>query len=655
MSPAETSLPVDEIYAPPERVRRGALVPDMTTYERLYRRSLDDPHGFWGEMAREHLEWLKPFQQVVDEDLPRGQIRWFGGGRLNVSANCLDRHLAARGDKTALIWEGDEPGDTRRLTYRELHAEVCRLANALRARGIQRGDRVAIYMGMVPELAVAMLACARIGAVHSVIFGGFSASAIAGRIADSRCRAVITQDQGMRGGRTVTLKRNVDEALQRVDSVEFVLVYRHTGADVSMRNGRDVWWHDVVPDQPATCEAESMEAEDPLFILYTSGSTGQPKGVLHTQAGYLLYAMLTHRYVFDLRETDVYCCAADIGWITGHSYIVYGPLANGGTTVIFESIPTYPDAGRYWDMVDRLGISIFYTAPTAIRALMREGDAHVSRFNRGSLRVLGTVGEPINPEAWRWYYNVVGGERCAVVDTYWQTETGGHILTGLAGATPMKPGAASLPFFGIEPCLLDDACNEVQGNDMSGRLFIKRSWPGMMRTLYGDHDRFVQTYLAECPGFYATGDGAYRDTDGYYWLTGRIDDLLNVAGHRLGTAEIEGALVGHAACSEAAVVGYPHDLKGEAVYAYVVLMDGMQPSEALAKELRLAVRMEISPIATPDRLQFVAGLPKTRSGKIMRRILRKIAEGDPENIGDVTTLADSGVVEAIIAGAAEAG
>ena len=655
MNPAETSLPVDEIYAPPERVRRGALVPDMTTYERLYRRSLDDPEGFWGEMAREHLEWLAPFQQVVEDDLPRGQIRWFSGGRLNVSANCLDRHLAARGDKTALIWEGDEPGDTRRLTYRELHAEVCRLANALRARGIQRGDRVAIYMGMVPELGVAMLACARIGAVHSVIFGGFSASAIAGRITDSRCRAVITQDQGMRGGRTVTLKHNVDEALQRVDSVEFVVVYRHTGADVSMRDGRDVWWHDVVPDQPATCEAESMEAEDPLFILYTSGSTGQPKGVLHTQAGYLLYALLTHRYVFDLREADVYCCAADMGWITGHSYIVYGPLANGGTTVIFESLPTYPDAGRYWDMVDRLGISIFYTAPTAIRALMREGDTHVSRFSRRSLRVLGTVGEPINPEAWRWYYNVVGGERCAVVDTYWQTETGGHVLTGLAGATPMKPGAASLPFFGIEPCLLDDACNEVQGNDVSGRLFIKRSWPGMMRTLYGDHDRFVQTYLVQCPGFYATGDGAYRDKDGYYWLTGRIDDLLNVAGHRLGTAEIEGALVGHPACSEAAVVGYPHDLKGEAVYAYVVLMDGAQPSEALAKELRLEVRTEISPIATPDRLQFVAGLPKTRSGKIMRRILRKIAEGDPENIGDVTTLADPGVVEAIIAGAAEAG
>ena len=592
---------------------------------------------------------------MVEEDLASGRIGWFLGGRLNVSANCLDRHLAQRGDKTALLWEGDEPGDNRRVTYAELHEQVCRLANALRGRGIGKGDRVAIYMGMVPELAVAMLACARIGAVHSVIFGGFSAQSIADRIADSACAAVITQDEGRRGGRVVPLKANVDAALEQTDSVRFVIVYQRADGSAPMQEGRDVWWDEAVGAESSACEPVSMDAEDPLFILYTSGSTGKPKGVLHTQGGYLLYATMTHKYVFDLREDDIYCCAADIGWVTGHSYIVYGPLANGATSVMFESIPTYPDAGRYWDMVDRLGITSFYTAPTAIRAIAREGDAHVTRYQRTSLRVLGSVGEPINPEAWRWYFQVVGEGRAAIVDTYWQTETGGHMITGLPGAITMKPGSASVPFFGVQPVIVDPEGRDIEGNNVSGLLCMAASWPGMMRTIYGDHERFIQTYLSQYPGKYFTGDGAYRDHDGYYWLTGRVDDVLNVSGHRIGTAEVEGALVQHEACAEAAVVGYPHDVKGVGIYAYVHLTEGAEPSPELARAMRQSVRTVIGPIATPDKLQFVRlGLPKTRSGKIMRRILRKVAEGEPENVGDVTTLADPSVVEDIVAGAEEA-
>ena len=654
MTSAKAALPTTEIYAPPRAARDGALVQSREAYERLWRESLEDPEGFWGRLANEYIEWIEPYEKVNEENLATGEIAWFLGGKLNASVNCLDRHLAERGDKVAILLEGDEPGDNRSLTYRELHAEVCRLTNELRARGVAKGDRVAIYMGMIPEVVVAMLACARVGAVHSVIFGGFSPNSISDRVLDSTCKAIITQDEGKRGGRSVPLKANVDEALQNVDCVEFVLVYQHTGGDVTMHDGRDIWWHETVANQPAEAEPEPMDAEDPLFILYTSGSTGKPKGVLHTHAGYLLYTMVTHRYVFDIRDDDIYCCAADVGWVTGHSYIVYGPLGNGSTSVMFESIPTYPDAGRYWDMVDRLGITILYTAPTAIRALMREGDEYATRYRRASLRVLGTVGEPINPEAWRWYFNVVGGGRCSIVDTYWQTETGGHMLTGLAGANDMKPGSASLPFFGVEPVLVDQDGKELEGNSQSGMLCLARSWPGMMRSVYGDHKRFIDTYLVQFPGKYFTGDGSFRDQDGYYWLTGRVDDVLNTSGHRLGTAEIEGALVGHAGCAEAAVVGYPHHIKGEGIYAFVLLKDGFEPDEDLAAELKRAVRTEISPIATPDKLQFVGGLPKTRSGKIMRRILRKVAEGNPDDVGDVTTLAEPQVVEEIIAGAGSA-
>ncbi len=649
---SDIGLPVNERYAPPSRVREGALVTSRAEYDALYARSIEDRDGFWREMANTHLDWISPFDKVCEEDMHTGRFGWFLNGKLNVSTNCLDRHLPNRSDKPAFLWEGDEPGQNRTVTYRELYEETCRLANLLKSKGIRKGDRVAIYMGMVPELAVAMLACARIGAVHSVIFGGFSPRSIRDRVEDSTCRAIITQDEGKRGGRAVPLKLNVDEALAQpgTESVEFTVVYRHTGSGVPMTAGRDIWWHEALPSQPAGCAPEALDSEDPLFILYTSGSTGKPKGVLHTQAGYLLYASLTHRYVFDLREDDIFCCAADVGWITGHSYIVYGPLANGATSTIFESIPTYPDAGRYWDMVDRLGITIFYTAPTAIRAIAREGDEHVKRYSRKSLRVLGSVGEPINPEAWRWYYKVVGEERCAIVDTYWQTETGGHMIAGLPGAIDMKPGSGSLPFFGVRPSVVTEEGAVIEGNNVTGRLCIDASLPGMMRTVYGDHDRFVQTYLTTYPGRYFTGDGCHRDLDGYYWITGRVDDVLNVAGHRLGTAEIEGALVGHPACAEAAVVGFPHDVKGTGIYAFVLLNAGNSGDPDLARGLRDAVRRDISAIATPDKIQFVDGLPKTRSGKIMRRILRKIAEGEPENVGDVTTLADPAVVEDIIKG-----
>ncbi|MFN0095348.1 MAG: acetate--CoA ligase [Dehalococcoidia bacterium] len=651
----EIGLPTTETYAPAARVSQGALVPALSLYEQMYRRSIDDRDGFWTEMAQATVDWMAPFGTVCEEDLRTGNIKWFLGGKLNVSANCLDRHLATRGDKTALLWEADEPGTNRRVTYRELYEEVCRVANYLTAKGIAKGERVAIYMGMVPELVVAMLACARIGAVHSVIFGGFSARSIRDRIDDSSCKAIITQDEGRRGGKPVALKTNVDEALAEPGhTVEFTLVYKHSANAVPMTAGRDAWWHEVIPAQPAACAPVAMDSEDPLFILYTSGSTGKPKGVLHTQGGYLVYTTATFKYVFDYREDDVYCCAADVGWITGHSYIAYGPLSNGATSVMFESIPSYPDAGRYWDMVDRLGITIFYTAPTAIRAIMREGDAFVAKHKRTSLRVLGSVGEPINPEAWRWYYNVVGNGRCAIVDTYWQTETGGHMITGLAGATPMKPGSGSLPFFGVQPVVVDEAGQEITGNGVTGRLCMKASWPGMMRTVYGDHERFIQTYLSTYPGLYFSGDGCHRDQDGYYWITGRVDDVLNVSGHRLGTAEIEGALVANVAVAESAVVGYPHDIKGTGIYAFVLLKAGQEGSGAMARALRDTVTKEISAIARPDKIQFVEGLPKTRSGKIMRRILRKIAEGDPSNVGDVTTLADPAVVATIIEGADEA-
>ncbi|MGE5595852.1 MAG: acetate--CoA ligase [Hyphomicrobiales bacterium] len=651
----EISLPVHEVYQPPAGAREGALVLSLVYYPRLYDRSLNDRDGFWREMANTYIDWIAPFKEVVREDLTKGDIKWFLDGKLNVTANCLDRHVRTQPDKVALIWEGDQPGENRRVTYRELYEETCRLANVLRARGIGKGDRVAIYMGMVPELAAAMLACARIGAIHSVIFGGFSPRSIRDRIDDSSCRAIITQDEGRRGGRVVPLKLNVDEALSEPGhTIEFTIVFKRSENQVPMTEGRDFWWHDVVPQQPAECEPEVMDSEDPLFILYTSGSTGKPKGVLHTQAGYLLWVMVTHRYVFDLRDDDIYCCAADVGWITGHSYIVYGPLGNGATSVMFESVPTYPDAGRYWDMVDRLGITILYTAPTAIRAIAREGEEPVKRYSRKSLRVIGTVGEPINPEAWRWYYRVVGEEQCYVVDTYWQTETGGHMITGLPGAIPMKPGSGSLPFFGVRPVVVDEDGRVLEGHDVTGRLCMAESWPGMMRTVFGDHDRFIQTYLSTYPGKYFTGDGCHRDQDGYYWITGRVDDVLNVAGHRLGTAEIEGALVGHDAVAEAAVVGYPHDVKGTGIYAYVTLNAGQQGNAQLAAALRDCVRRDISAIATPDKIQFVDALPKTRSGKIMRRILRKIAEGEPENVGDVTTLAEPAVVDAIIEGAARA-
>ncbi len=651
----DIGLPVDERYPPPERVQSKAHIKSRQAWDEMYRRSIEDVDAFWSEMAREHLQWMAPFDRVKEEDLPSGKIGWFLGGKLNVSVNCLDRWAEKHPDKPAILWEGDEPGENRTVTYRELFEETCRLANWLRSKGIKKGDRIAIYMGMVPELPAAMLACARIGAIHSVIFGGFSPRSIQDRVEDSTCRAIITQDEGRRGGRTVPLKQNVDEALEAgAKSVEFTLVYRRIGAEVSMTAGRDFWWHDELPGQAAECEPEVMDSEDPLFILYTSGSTGKPKGVLHTQAGYLLHVMLSQKYVFDLHDDDIFCCAADIGWVTGHSYIVYGPLSSGATSVVFESVPTYPDAGRYWDMVDRLGITIFYTAPTAIRAIAREGDDYPKKYSRQSLRILGTVGEPINPEAWRWYYNVVGDARCAVVDTYWQTETGGHMITPIPGAVDMKPGSGTLPFLGVKPAVVDEAGNELEGNGVTGRLCMTTSWPGMMRTVYGDHQRFIDTYLATYRGKYFTGDGCHRDKDGYYWITGRVDDVLNVAGHRLGTAEIEGALVGHPACAEAAVVGFPHDVKGQGIYAYVLLASGYSPSPELAKELRNAVRTEISAIATPDRLQFVEGLPKTRSGKIMRRILRKVAEGEPENVGDVTTLAEPAVVEDIVNGAQSA-
>jgi len=634
------------LYPIPENIARSAHL-SPAEYQAMYERSISDPEGFWGEQAGKFLDWFRPWDRVMDWDFHEPRIRWFDGGELNVSYNCLDRHLDKRGDKTAILWEGDSPSETRSLSYRELHAAVCRLANGLRTRGIRRGDRICIYMPMVPEAAIAMLACTRIGAIHSVVFGGFSPTALRDRIQDADCKLVITADEGIRGGKKVPLKENTDKALEQCPGVETVVVYRRTGADVNWESDRDVDYEDLIQPCDSDCDPEHMGAEDPLFILYTSGSTGKPKGVLHTTGGYILQAAMTHHYIFDYHEEDIYWCTADVGWVTGHTYIVYGPLANGATTLMFEGVPNYPDASRHWEMVDRHQVNIYYTAPTAIRALMRAGDEPVKKTSRESLRILGTVGEPINPEAWHWYHHVVGDGRCPIVDTWWQTETGGILITPLPGATELKPGSASKPFFGVQPALMDADGRELEG-EAAGNLVIKASWPGQMRSVYGDHERFKQTYFSAYEGYYFTGDGARRDSDGYYWITGRVDDVLNVSGHRLGTAEVESALVLHPAVAEAAVVGFPHDVKGQGIYAYVTLMSGQEPDAALEKDLIKLVREEIGPIATPDVLQWAPGLPKTRSGKIMRRILRKIAADELDNLGDTSTLADPSVVEDLI-------
>ena len=634
-------------YPVPEQVAKHALI-NKADYEAMYQRSIDDPDGFWAEQAEAFLSWSRKWDTVQEFDFVAGNIKWFEGAQLNVSYNCLDRHLETRGDQTAIIFEGDSPDDSAHVTYRDLYERVCRLANVLKARGVKRGDRVALYLPMIVEAAVAMLACARIGAIHSIVFGGFSPDALKDRVVNAGCTALITSDAGKRGGRDVPLKGNADKALAECPDVHTVIVVKHTGADIAWTEGRDVWYHEAVAEQPAECEPEQMEAEDPLFILYTSGSTGEPKGVCHCSGGYLLYAAMTHRYVFDYHEGDIYWCTADVGWVTGHSYIVYGPLANGATTLMFEGVPTYPDAGRMWDVVDKQQVNIFYTAPTAIRALMGQGDDFVTRSSRASLRILGSVGEPINPEAWEWYHKVVGEERCPIVDTWWQTETGGILITPLPGARDLKPGSATLPFFGVQPALLDDKGNELEGAT-EGSLVMKAAWPGMMRTVFGDHDRFIETYFKMYPGYYFTGDGARRDEDGYYWITGRIDDVINVSGHRMGTAEVESALVLHEAVSEAAVVGYPHDIKGQGIYAYVTLMSGVEASDELRKELVKHVRAEIGPIASPDVIQWAPGLPKTRSGKIMRRILRKVAANELDNLGDTSTLAEPAVVDNLIA------
>ncbi|MDN5848069.1 MAG: acetate--CoA ligase [Nitrococcus sp.] len=639
-------MPESKVYPVPATVAEHALL-NREQYEQMYQRSITDPEGFWAEQAETFLTWFKPWDRVHFSDLEKGDIRWFEGGKLNVSYNCLDRHLDSRGNQTAIIWEGDEPDQDKHISYRELHEQVCRCANALKARGVRKGDRVCIYLPMIPEAAVTMLACSRIGAVHSTVFGGFSPHALRDRIIDSDCRTLITADEGLRGGRPIPLKENAERALKECPNVDTVVVIRRTGGDISWIDGRDVWYHHALAKASADCPAEPMDAEDPFYILYTSGSTGKPKGVLHTTGGYLLQAAMTHKYIFDYHDREVYWCTADVGWVTGHSYIVYGPLANGATTLIFEGVPTYPDASRFWQVIDKHGVSIFYTAPTAIRALMAEGNEPVKQTNRRSLRLLGTVGEPINPEAWEWYYHVVGETRCPIVDTWWQTETGTIMISPLPGATDLKPGSATVPFFGIEPQLIDNEGNVVNGAG-EGNLCIARPWPSMMRTVYGDHERFLNTYLSHYPGKYFTGDGARRDQDGYYWITGRVDDVLNVSGHRMGTAEIESALVLHPAVAEAAVVGFPHAIKGQGVYAYVTLVKGNSPSDPLRKDLIDMVRKEIGAIAKPDVIQWAASLPKTRSGKIMRRILRKIAINDVDNLGDTSTLADPSVVSELV-------
>ena len=635
---------------PPSDARAKSALVDNATYLDMYKRSIEQPDAFWDDMGRQQIDWMKPYTKVNNStyDAASLSIKWYEDGTLNASANCLDRHLATRGDQTALIFEGDDPSVSRHISYRELHDEVCRFANVLKARGVKAGDRVTIYMPMIVETVVAMLAVVRIGAVHSVVFGGFSPDSLAGRIVDCASAYIITADEGVRGGKTIPLKANTDKALDMCPDCKTVIVVKRTGGDIDWQDGRDYWYHEEMAKVDANCPPAEVGAEDPMFILYTSGSTGKPKGVLHTTGGYMVYASMTFKYVFDYQPGDVYWCTADVGWVTGHSYIVYGPLATGATGVIFEGVPTYPDAGRFWQVVEKHNVNTFYTAPTAIRALMREGNDFVTRYDRSSLRTLGSVGEPINPEAWMWYHDVVGEGRCPIVDTWWQTETGGIMITPLPGATTLKPGSATRPFFGIEPILVDNENTPLDGA-VSGNLCINRSWPGQMRTVYGDHERFINTYFTTFPGRYFTGDGCRRDEDGYYWITGRVDDVINVSGHRLGTAEVESALVAHPKVAEAAVVGYPHDIKGQGIYAYVTLLAGLEGDEALLAELRQWVRKDIGPIATPDVLQWAPGLPKTRSGKIMRRILRKIASNEIDSLGDTSTLADPAVVDDLVA------
>ena len=634
------------VHPVPEALKASAHI-NAEDYDAMYRRSVDDPEGFWSDMASEFLHWDTPWSSVCEFDLAKGEAAWFGGGKLNVSVNCIDRHLPERANQTALIWEGDDPADEKTIAYAELHENVCRLGNALRERGVKKGDRVCIYMPMVPEAAYAMLACTRIGAIHSVVFGGFSPEALKDRILDSDCQTVITADEGVRGGKNIPLKANTDKALEQCPNVHSCIVVKRTGGDIGWSEGRDVWYEELTSSQSSDCAPESMDAEDPLFILYTSGSTGKPKGVMHTTGGYLLHAAMTFKYVFDYHEGEIYWCTADVGWVTGHTYIVYGPLANGAISLMFEGVPTYPDASRCWQVCDKHQVNIFYTAPTAIRALQAVGDDYVTSTSRASVRLLGTVGEPINPEAWEWYYQVVGDSRCPIVDTWWQTETGGHMLTPLPGAIDLKPGSATKPFFGVQPALLDEQGNELEGA-ASGYLVIKSSWPSQIRSVYGDHQRMIDTYFSQYPGYYFTGDGASRDEDGYYWITGRVDDVLNVSGHRMGTAEVESALVLHDDIAEAAVVGFPHDIKGQGIYSYVTPMKGVEPTEELRKELINLCVQEIGPIAKPDVIQWAPALPKTRSGKIMRRILRKIAENELDSLGDTSTLADPAVVHDLI-------
>lgn len=634
------------LYPVPDHFKAGAAI-DHERYRAMYAESINSPDTFWAEQAKQFLTWQQPWSQVTKSDLRKGEVAWFIDGKLNVSVNCIDRHLPQRASQTAIIWEGDDPAEDQLITYAELHTQVCRLANALRARGVKKGDRVCIYMPMIPEASYAMLACARIGAVHSVVFGGFSPEALKDRILDADCKMVITADEGLRGGKRVPLKKNTDIALASCPDVHTCLVVRRTAGEIQWHDKRDIWYHDLVGQQSDVCEPEVVDAEDPLFILYTSGSTGKPKGVLHTTGGYLLQAAMTHKYVFDYHDGDVYWCTADVGWVTGHSYIVYGPLTNGATTLMFEGVPTYPDASRFWQVIDKHQVNTFYTAPTAIRALMGAGDEWVTKTSRTSLKLLGSVGEPINPEAWEWYYRVVGDSRCPIVDTWWQTETGAHMLTPLPGAIDLKPGSATVPFFGVQPVLLDTEGREIEGVG-EGNLAIKAAWPSQIRTVYGDHQRCIDTYYSTYPGYYFTGDGARRDADGYYWITGRVDDVLNVSGHRMGTAEVESALVLHDAVAEAAVVGYPHDVKGQGIYAYVTLMSGVEPSDELRKELIALCVKEIGAIAKPDVIQWAPGLPKTRSGKIMRRILRKIAANELDTLGDTSTLADPAVVDELI-------
>ena len=637
----------EDIFPVAPEIAARALI-DEAKYKAMYAASVADPAAFWAEHGK-RIDWIRPYSKVKNTSFDQAgvSIKWFEDGTLNAASNCLDRHLDTRGEQVAIIWEGDDPADDKKITYRQLHTDVCRLANALAARGVKKGDRVTIYLPMIPEAAVAMLACARIGAIHSVVFGGFSPDALAGRIQDCESTVMITADEGLRGGRKVPLKKNADEAMRACPTLKTCVVVRRTGGSVAMQGGRDVWYHDLLAEHSATHVPVEMNAEDPLFILYTSGSTGKPKGVLHTTGGYMVYAAMTHQYVFDYQDGDIYWCTADVGWVTGHSYILYGPLANGATTLMFEGVPNYPSSARFWEVCDKHKVSIFYTAPTAIRALMRDGEGPVKSTKRDSLRLLGSVGEPINPEAWLWYHRVVGEGRCPIVDTWWQTETGGILITPLPGATALKPGSATLPFFGVQPVIVDNDGHVLEGAT-EGNLCIADSWPGQMRTVFGDHERFVQTYFSTFPGKYFTGDGCRRDADGYYWITGRVDDVINVSGHRMGTAEVESALVAHAKVAEAAVVGYPHDIKGQGIYAYVTLNAGEEPTEELRKELVQWVRKEIGPIASPDVIQWAPGLPKTRSGKIMRRILRKIAAHEFDSLGDTSTLADPGVVNDLI-------